>query len=57
MKRVDFIKELTNLGATFKEGGSHTKVFLAGKQSVIPRHRELKTFTVKTIRKQLGIGE
>ncbi|RKG33441.1 type II toxin-antitoxin system HicA family toxin [Acinetobacter guerrae] len=56
MKRTDFIKELEQLGATFKEGGKHTKVYLNGKQSTIPRHRELNDMLVKGIRKQLGVG-
>ncbi|WP_244939683.1 type II toxin-antitoxin system HicA family toxin [Acinetobacter guerrae] len=56
VKRTDFIKELEQLGATFKEGGKHTKVYLNGKQSTIPRHRELNDMLVKGIRKQLGVG-
>ncbi|WP_171552046.1 type II toxin-antitoxin system HicA family toxin [Acinetobacter sp. Ac_5812] len=55
MKYADFIKELKGLGAEFKEGGKHTKVYLNGKQSVIPRHTELKKGTEREIRKQLGI--
>ncbi len=56
VKRTDFIKELEQLGATFKEGGKHTKVYLNGQQSTIPRHRELNDMLVKGIRKQLGVG-
>lgn len=55
MKRLDFIKELKELGATFGEGSKHQKVYLNGKQSTIPRHNEIKNFTAKEIRKQLGI--
>ena len=55
MKRSELVKELKNLGATFKEGGKHQKVYLNGKQSTIPRHSEVKEGLVKAIRKQLGI--
>lgn len=55
MKRADFVKELRELGATFKEGGKHQKVYLNGKQTTIPRHKEIKNVMVKEIRKQLGI--
>ena len=55
MKRSELVKELTNLGATFKEGSKHQKVYLNGKQSTIPRHNEIKEGLVKAIRKQLDI--
>lgn len=55
LKRLDFIKELRELGATFEEGGKHQKVYLNGKQTTIPRHNEIREFTAKAIRKQLGI--
>jgi len=36
--------------------GSHLKIFLNGRQSVIPMHNsELKTGTVEGIKKQLGL--
>ena len=38
--------------------GSHGKVFLNGRQSVLPMHaRELKTGVVEAIKKQLGLKE
>lgn len=55
IKRHDLIRYLESLGATFKEGGKHTKVYLNGKQSTIPRHTEIKEGLVKAIKKQLGI--
>lgn len=55
MKRLDFVKELKELGATFEEGGKHQKVYLNGKRTTIPRHNEIRKFMVKEIRKQLGI--
>lgn len=55
MKRNDLISHLNKLGATFKEGTKHTKVYLNGKQTTIPRHRELNEFTAETILKQLDV--
>lgn len=55
MKRTDLIRLLKKHGATFDEGGKHTKVYLNGKQSTIPRHREINDFTAKAILKQLAI--
>ncbi|EGT99149.1 type II toxin-antitoxin system HicA family toxin [Acinetobacter baumannii] len=49
------MKFLSQLGAEFKEGGKHTKVYLNDKQSTIPRHTEIDDFLVKGIKKQLGI--
>lgn len=53
MKYSDLIKLLHNQGATFKEGAKHTKVYLNGRQSTIPRHKEIKEPTAKAIIKQL----
>jgi mRNA interferase HicA len=55
VKRKDLMKFLSQLGAEFKEGGKHTKVYLNDKQSTIPRHTEIDDFLVKGIKKQLGI--
>lgn len=55
MKRNDLEKELKALGATFIEGGKHTKVRLNGKQTIIPRQNEIDKILVKAIRKQLNI--
>lgn len=49
---------LSQQGATFIEGkGSHTKVYLKGKVSVLPMHtKELKKGLVEAIiKKQLGL--
>lgn len=58
MKSSEFKRWLSDQGATFKPGkGSHLKVFLNGKQSVLPMHgKELKTGLVKAIKKQLGLN-
>jgi len=59
MNSNEFKKWLAKQGATFKTGkGSHLKVFLNGKQSILPMHTtELKTGTVQGIKKQLGLKE
>ena len=51
---------LAKQGATFAPGkGSHLKVYLNGRQSVIPMHgkKELGIGLLKAIKKQLGITE
>jgi mRNA interferase HicA len=48
---------LTRQGAAFgTQKGSHLKVYLNGKQSIIPTHNtDLKTGTVEGIKKQPGL--
>ena len=48
---------LAEQGAVFKAGkGSHLKVYLNGRQSVLPMHNaELKKGLVEAIKKQLGL--
>lgn len=50
-------RELAALGATFKAGnGSHLKISLNGKNSVLPMHnKDLPGGTLLAIRKQLGL--
>jgi mRNA interferase HicA len=57
MKSSEFKRWLTEQGATFKSGkGSHLKVNLNGKNSVLPMHgKELGTGLVEAIKKQLGL--
>lgn len=56
MKQKEFVRWLAEQGATFKEGSNHLKVYLNGKQTVIPRHSgDLKTGTVNAIKKQLNL--
>ena len=59
VKQSEFRRYLAELGATFKEGKRHTKVYLNDKQTVMPRHqsKELKEGTKKAILKQLGLTE
>jgi len=57
MNSKEFKRLLTRQGATFKSGkGSHLKVYLNGKQSVLPMHNDdLKIGTLESIKKQLGL--
>ncbi len=57
MKSEEFKRWLAQQGASFKPGkGSHLKVELNGKKSVLPMHsKELKKGTLEAIKKQLGL--
>jgi mRNA interferase HicA len=57
MKSAEFKRWLSDQGASFKLGkGSHLKVYLNGKNSVLPMHtKELGTGLVEAIKKQLGL--
>lgn len=55
MKRRDLERFLLKLGARFEEGSKHTKVYLNGKQTTLPRHTEISENLVKAIKKQLEI--
>jgi mRNA interferase HicA len=57
MNSAEFKRWLAKQGATFTSGkGSHLKVTLNGRHSVLPMHSaDLKTGTVEAIKKQLGL--
>jgi mRNA interferase HicA len=57
VKSREFKRWLAAQGAAFAPGkGGHLKVYLKGKQSVLPMHSgELKTGLVEGIKKQLGL--
>ncbi|EFF73990.1 MAG: type II toxin-antitoxin system HicA family toxin [Achromobacter sp.] len=56
MRINEFKRWLAEQGATFKEGSSHTKVYMNGKQSTLPRHNtELGEGLRQAILKQLGL--
>ncbi|WP_143226646.1 type II toxin-antitoxin system HicA family toxin [Acidovorax sp. 62] len=56
MKNSEFRRKLAALGAQFKEGKKHTKIYLNGAQSILPRHTDdLGTGLVKAVLKQLKI--
>ena len=56
VKTAELKRELAALGAVFKEGKRHTKVWLGQRQSTIPRHNEIPNQLAHAIRRQLGIG-
>lgn len=57
MKQSEFRRWLAAQGATFKEGTNHTKVYLNGEQTIIPRHpgKELKQPLVDGVKKKLKL--
>jgi mRNA interferase HicA len=57
MNSKEFKRWLAGQGATFGNlRGSHLKVYLNGKQSIVPMHNaDLKKDTVEGIKKQLGL--
>jgi mRNA interferase HicA len=57
MKVSELQRYLSRLGARFENGAGHLKIYLNGKQSVMPRHpsKEIPKGTVEAIKKQLGI--
>ena len=57
MKTSEFKRWLKQQGATFAPGkGGHLKVYLNGRQSVLPVHaKEMKKGTVEAIKRQLGL--
>ena len=57
MNSKEFKRWLAEQGATFKTTkSSHLKVYLNGRQSILPMHSaELKKGTVDAVKKQLGL--
>jgi len=57
VKSSEFKRWLIDRGATFEPArGSHFKVFLNGKQSILPMHnKDLKKGLVEGIKRQLGL--
>jgi mRNA interferase HicA len=59
VKSSEFRRWLARQGVTFgTQQGSHLKLFLNGRQSILPIHcKELGKGLVETIKKQLGLKE
>jgi mRNA interferase HicA len=59
MKFSEFRKQLAALGARFVEGTRHTKVYLNGKQTTLPRHgnQDMGEGLRRTILRQLGVKQ
>lgn len=58
MKQREFRQWLAREGAVFVEGTNHLKIYLRGRQSVMPRHpgKELNEKLRKAIIKQLNLA-
>jgi mRNA interferase HicA len=59
MKFSKFRKQLATMGARFVEGTKHTKVYLNGKQTTLPRHgnQEMGEALRRAILRQLGVNQ
>jgi mRNA interferase HicA len=57
VKQSEFVRWLSQRGATFKEGKKHLKVYCNGEQSHLPRHpaKELKQPLVDGVKKKLKL--
>ena len=53
MKRIGKIAKAQGVEAVYTEGGSHTKVRLGERQTVIPRHNEINEHTARAILRHL----
>ena len=58
MKQREFLRWLKAQGVETKEGTNHIKLYINGKQSVLPRHstKEIAKGTEFAIKKQLGLN-
>lgn len=60
-KRRDIIKAINQhakaqgMSLTITEGGSHTKITVGDRTTVVPRHNEINELTTKAIYKQIGM--
>ena len=59
MKIAEFKRQLAALGAQFVEGTKHTKVYLNGKQTTLPRHasQDMGEALRRAILRQLGVKQ
>ena len=59
MRFSEFRKQLEALGARFDEGTKHTKVYLNGKQTTLPRHgsQDMGEGLRKAILRQLDVKQ
>jgi putative UPF0395 protein plu4353 len=58
LKQSEFLRWLKAQGVETKEGANHIKLYLNGKQSVLPRHpaKEIAKGTELAVKKQLGLN-
>lgn len=55
MKRLAAKAKAEGADLELTEGGSHTKVKIGNKQTVVPRRNEINELTAKAILKQMGV--
>ncbi len=58
MKRIDLIRDLERAGCEFVRHGSRHDVYrnaATGRQTAVPRHREVADSLCRLIRRQLGL--
>nr|DAR68227.1 MAG TPA: hypothetical protein [Caudoviricetes sp.] len=58
MKQSEFLRWLKANGVRVEDGSKHIKLYYGNNQSTMPRQpsKEIKTGTVKAIKKQLGLN-
>lgn len=56
LKAIKAHAKANDLDLTITEGGSHTKVTLGDRRTVIGRHTEINELTTRAIYKQLGMN-
>lgn len=54
MKQIKKIAKTEGADLEVTEGGSHTKVKIGDRQTVVPRHSEINEITAQAILKQIG---
>lgn len=57
MKKLAAHAKSLDVPMVVTEGGSHTKVVIGDKRTVIPRHGEVNEITAKQILKQMGVDQ
>ena len=57
MKTSEARRQFKRHGVKFVDGTKHSKLYLNGRQTVMPRHTEISNQLFKLIKKQLGIVE
>ncbi|MSS85440.1 hypothetical protein FYJ24_11945 [Actinomycetaceae bacterium WB03_NA08] len=53
MKRLEAIAKARGERMVVREGGNHTRVWIGESFTVVPRHREIKEMTAKSIMKDV----
>lgn len=54
MRRLADVARREGVDLVVVEGGSHTKVVVGPRRSVVPRHKEINEITARAILRQMG---